>query len=70
MFYAAKNHNVTGWVRNCSDGSVEAVAQGDENDVREFIRWAWKGPSLCHVENVEISETSGQYSTFEIKPTY
>jgi acylphosphatase len=69
MFYAAKNYNVTGWVRNCSDGSVDAVVEGNEKDVREFVRWAWKGPSLCEVDNVEITEISGHFDSFEIRPT-
>lgn len=69
MFYAAQNYGITGWVRNCNDGSVEAVAQGETEQVDEFIAWAHKGPSLCEVDGVEISEATGDFETFEIKPT-
>ncbi len=69
MYYAAKNYNVTGWVRNRNDGSVEAMVEGEEKNVRDFVLWAWKGPSLCKVENVEMTETIGHFDAFEIKPT-
>lgn len=35
--YAAQQLGLTGWVRNCYDGSVEAQAQGNERALREFV---------------------------------
>jgi acylphosphatase len=69
MFYAAKNYGVTGWVRNRTDGSVEAVVEGNEKGVADFIQWAHKGPSLCHVDHIDVAEDVGHFTEFEIKPT-
>lgn len=44
---------LSGWVRNCPDGSVEAEAQGDEEAVNAFIRWCNEGPSLAQVDRVD-----------------
>ena len=68
-YYAANNNGVTGWVRNCRDGSVEAVVQGEPEAVQEFITWAKKGPGLARVDNVDVTEASGDFSQFEIRDT-
>ena len=43
--YSAKNRGVTGWVRNCSDGTVEMEAEGYAADIasviRELVEHAW-----------------------------
>ncbi len=46
-------HGVEGWVRNRSDGSVEALLQGDEEEVRRVLDWARRGPPLASVTEVE-----------------
>jgi acylphosphatase len=45
---------LTGWVRNTSDGCVEAVFEGEERLVKEMIEWCHKGPSLAKVKKVEV----------------
>jgi len=52
----ARELDITGWVRNCEDGSVELEAEGDENLLRVFIQWCHRGPRNAVVSNVEISE--------------
>jgi acylphosphatase len=49
----AASLGLVGWVRNCPDGSVEAVAEGEETAVQEFVSWAHSGPSGAHVERLE-----------------
>lgn len=34
----AQNYSVQGWVRNCSDGSVEIMLQGDASEVNEMLK--------------------------------
>jgi acylphosphatase len=43
---------VTGWTRNLADGTVEAVLQGRENNVRKVIDWCHIGPRNARVESV------------------
>ena len=33
----ARGYNVSGYVRNLADGSVELVAQGDDDEVNRFL---------------------------------
>ena len=45
---------VTGWVRNCSDGAVEAYAEGDAGDVEELIDLMREGPPGADVGHVDV----------------
>ena len=51
-----------GWVRNCSDGSVEAVFSGAEADVDAMLEACKTGPRLARVEGVvaEACDAPGQ----------
>lgn len=62
----AQRLGVAGWVRNRSDGTVEAVAQGEANAVDAIVRWARRGPEHAQVERVEIEPGEGTHSGFEI----
>jgi len=50
----AEELGVFGWVKNCDDGSVEVMAQGEKKQVEQFIKWCKKGPPFAGVENVEV----------------
>ncbi|WP_407647284.1 acylphosphatase [Gracilibacillus oryzae] len=66
----AIDHNITGWVRNLDDGSVEILAQGEEGNLDSFIEKIKKGPSMfAKVTDVKIEEfdDSKEHSNFEIK---
>ena len=65
MCRKAQQLGVTGWVRNCRDGTVEAMIQGPPEAVNAMIEWARTGPELARVEGVEISAGSGEYANFE-----
>ena len=51
---AANNLGLAGWVRNCSDGSVEIHAEGDKPGVEQFISWCRRGPALAEVSSVDL----------------
>jgi acylphosphatase len=54
MREVARRHNVAGWVRNVADGSVEALIEGEEEDAREVLEWARRGPSGARVDSVHV----------------
>ncbi len=64
MVQAAQQRGVQGWVRNCRDGGVEALATGPQDAVQSLIEWAHQGPPHARVDVVEArivtapSETS------------
>ncbi|MFP5370805.1 MAG: acylphosphatase [Actinomycetes bacterium] len=47
---------VAGWVRNRSDGSVEAVLEGDQQAVEAVAAWMRDGPPHASVTDVQVSE--------------
>ena len=52
----AESRGVTGWVRNCSDGSVEALFEGDPDAVEAMVAFAREGPRGADVERVDVSD--------------
>lgn len=49
----AERAGVAGWVRNTSDGRVEAVFEGDQDAVERLVTWCRKGPDSADVARVE-----------------
>lgn len=45
---------LSGWVRNCADGSVEAVFAGDDAAVDEMLAACRDGPPLARVDDVTV----------------
>ncbi len=70
MRIEAEALGVTGWVRNCINGSVEAFVQGRPEAVRAMIGWAHRGPDRAEVTRVEeTEEPAGSHARFEKHPT-
>ena len=65
----ARRLGLTGWVRNCPDGSVEAVFEGEENAVEEAIVWCRQGPPAAQVITVTPRwlASSGEYPDFRMR---
>ncbi|MDH5782196.1 MAG: acylphosphatase [Candidatus Bathyarchaeota archaeon] len=68
----AVRHDVTGWVRNLPDGRVEAVFEGEKENVGKLIEFCRRGPPGARVANVEVSwETyTGEFKNFKIRYRY
>lgn len=49
---------LSGWVRNCSDGSVETAAEGTPQAMAEFEKWLQKGPRWAEVKMIQELERS------------
>ncbi len=65
----ASELGLTGWVRNLPDGRVEALFEGDEDEIKWMIAWCHKGPPSAHVTNVQVTwdEYQGEFNSFDIK---
>lgn len=67
--HEAARLGVAGWVRNRADGSVEAVAEGDEAAVEAFLAWAARGPRGASVTSVDVrAETPEHLAAFQVEP--
>jgi acylphosphatase len=53
MVKQANRLGLDGWVRNRSDGSVEALVAGDTAAVEELLRLCRRGPRLAEVLSIE-----------------
>ncbi|MBI4995632.1 MAG: acylphosphatase [Rhodocyclales bacterium] len=69
MVAAARRLDVTGWVRNRRDGSVEATIAGSAEAVAAMIDWARRGPAGAEVAHVAVELGSGDFTGFEQRPT-
>jgi acylphosphatase len=47
---------VSGWVRNMRDGRVEAVFEGDDEQVEKMLAWCQRGSHFSRVDDVEVAE--------------
>ncbi len=50
----ARKYGVTGWIRNLPDGSVEAVFEGEKDQVGKVIEFVKHGPSYAKVTDLKI----------------
>lgn len=69
MEYKALQLGVRGWVRNRSDGSVEAMVQGPAAAVAAIIECAQRGPRAAQVSGITVNPGEGVYGTFEMRAT-
>ena len=60
---------VNGWVRNLSDGQVEAIFEGNRENVESVIKYCRKGPPKANVISLkELWETyTGEFKNFKIR---
>lgn len=65
----AERCNVTGWVRNLSNGDVQGCFEGEERDVQVLIDWCRVGPRLSRVDQVSVDrqEFTGEFISFRVR---
>jgi acylphosphatase len=51
----AAKRDVTGWVRNCGDGTVQAHLEGEPDAVAAVVLWARGGPRHATVEDLMVT---------------
>ena len=70
MVQRATQLSVWGWVRNCADGSVEALVHGPEELVEELVIDCNLGPGLATIEKIDITDAEYDGSVgFAMKPS-
>ena len=65
---SARKLGLVGTVRNCADGSVSVIAEGEESLLLEFLLLLKNGSALSVVEDVTVEwrDATGEYTTFTI----
>lgn len=65
----AVKFGVCGWVRNLFDGRVEAVFEGEKDNVKRLVEFCRRGPPGARVENVEVlwEDYKGEFEGFRIR---
>jgi acylphosphatase len=69
MTTQARLLGVRGWVRNLSDGRVEAMVAGDAAQVDAILAWSRVGPAGGAVEKLIVESATGEFTGFELRPT-
>ena len=66
----ASEFGITGYVRNEPDGSLEVVAESEEDVLRKFLDMLWEGPRSARVTDVEVEWGAplDEYDRFVVKP--
>ncbi|GAA0740373.1 acylphosphatase [Clostridium oceanicum] len=53
-YYIAKSYKLTGWVKNCDDGSVAIEIQGKGTDIEKFLTKIRIGTPFSKVKKVDV----------------
>ncbi|MGV7220311.1 MAG: acylphosphatase [Nitrospinales bacterium] len=60
--------SLVGWVKNCSDGSVEIHAEGNKSVLDKYIIWCKQGPDAASVTSLDIDWIEPEsMPTFDIR---
>ena len=68
----ATKRNITGWVQNTPDGRVEAIFEGNQENVEKLFDFCRNGPPAAKVTKVDIQweEPSKEFADFKIRSTF
>jgi acylphosphatase len=65
----ANRLGLVGWVRNLPDGRVEALFEGQKEDVEKAVDFCRRGPQGAHVRNLDVrwEDWRGEFHDFQIR---
>ena len=65
----ASQLGLTGWVKNLSDGRVEAICEGDEEKLNEFLGKVKNSALKHYIRNIELEwlEASSEFKSFGLR---
>jgi len=64
----ANRLGIVGWVRNLADGRVEALFEGEKEDVEKAVDFCRRGPPGAHVQDLAVKweEWKGEFRDFRV----
>jgi len=64
----ADNLNISGYVKNLNDRTVEILAIGPNNEVQKLAEWVKSGPNYAKVDKVlqKVVNSTEKFDKFEI----
>jgi len=65
----ASQLELTGYVKNLPDGTVEIVAEGASQQLHQLLEWAKQGPPAAQVKQVDVTydRANGEFASFSIE---
>ena len=65
----ARRLGLKGWIQNMRDGSVEAMVEGEDKTIDEWIEELKEGPRYAEVTKIdqEQKESTGKLGDFDVK---
>ena len=65
----ARQLDLSGWARNCRDGSVEILAEGEKTRLERLVTWCHGGPPGAVVTDLDVEwqEASGEFVGFVVR---
>ncbi len=65
----ANELGLSGIARNLSDGRVEIIVKGNEDDLKRYINWCHCGPAMAQVTEVlqQQIECTEEYHGFDVR---
>ena len=65
----AESLDLTGWVKNNPDNTVECVAEGEKDKLEKLVKWCNEGSDSAKVEKVDVKWTDykGEFVSFDIR---
>lgn len=69
MVEKAEELELTGWVRNASDNTVEAIVEGEKENLQKIIELCHNGPDSAWVDKIDVKweEAEGEFEDFSIR---
>ena len=69
IWQIAQKFGVLGYVKNCSDGTVEIEAEGQEERLKDLLEWAKQGPSQARIDKLEFKwlDNKHEFNSFNIR---
>lgn len=64
----ARHFDVTGYVRNLTNGQVELVAEGEETVLRDYLKAVQESAMKPYIRDIQVtwSEATGEYKNFGV----